>query len=47
MPDVEEAVQWYEKVLGFKLIAGPDTFNAEEEQAENMTQDLLGFISKK
>ncbi|AYE48327.1 VOC family protein [Priestia megaterium] len=47
VPDVEEAVQWYGKVLGFKLIAGPYTFNAEEEKAENMTQDLLGSHIKK
>ncbi|MFQ6391498.1 VOC family protein [Priestia aryabhattai] len=47
VPDVEKAVQWYEQVLGFKRIAGPYTFNAEEEPAENMTQDLLGSRIKK
>ncbi|MBZ6489408.1 VOC family protein [Priestia aryabhattai] len=47
VPNVEEAVHWYEQVLGFKRIAGPYMFNAEEEKAENMTQDLLGSHIKK
>ncbi|MDI2588290.1 VOC family protein [Psychrobacillus sp. NEAU-3TGS] len=42
VPDIEEAIKWYEEILEFKLIAGPYSFNAEEENKHNMTNDLLG-----
>ncbi|WNS81474.1 VOC family protein [Domibacillus sp. DTU_2020_1001157_1_SI_ALB_TIR_016] len=28
VPDLEKAVDWYEKTLGFELIAGPYLFDA-------------------
>ncbi|WP_067726034.1 VOC family protein [Oceanobacillus damuensis] len=47
VPDIEKAIEWYEEVLGFKLIAGPYSFNAEKEDRRNMTNDLLGGHIKK
>lgn len=42
VPDLEEAIQWYEKVLGFELFAGPYQFDQQEFEAGNMTNDLQG-----
>lgn len=42
VPDLEKAIDWYEKILGFELIAGPYFFDASEEEKPNMTQDLQG-----
>lgn len=45
--DLDQAIDWYEKVLNFKLIAGPYSFQQEKEDAYNMTNDLLGNHIKK
>jgi hypothetical protein len=45
--DLEGAIKWYEDVLGFKLIAGPYTFDANTAGQPNMTNDLLGAHIKK
>ncbi|MCK1981928.1 MULTISPECIES: VOC family protein [Peribacillus] len=42
VPDLDAAIKWYEQVLGFKLLAGPYSFDASEENEHNMTNDLLG-----
>lgn len=47
VPDLESAINWYGKVLGFKLIAGPYSFQAKDEKKHNMTNDLLGEHIKK
>lgn len=47
VPDLDEAIQWYEKVLGFELIAGPYRFDKQESEAGNMTNDLQGESIKK
>ena len=45
--DLDKAIDWYKKVLNFKLIAGPYSFQQEKEDANNMTNDLLGNHIKK
>ncbi|MCM3166379.1 VOC family protein [Peribacillus frigoritolerans] len=47
VPDLDAAIKWYEQVLGFKLLAGPYSFDASEENEPNMTNDLLGDEVKK
>lgn len=47
VPDLDAAITWYEQVLGFKLLAGPYSFDSENEQHPNMTNDLLGNHIKK
>ncbi|CAH0307948.1 hypothetical protein SRABI84_04746 [Peribacillus simplex] len=42
VPDLDAAIKWYEQVLGFRLLAGPYSFDAGEENKHNMTNDLLG-----
>ena len=42
VPDLDAAIKWYEQVLGFRLLAGPYSFEAGEENEHNMTNDLLG-----
>ena len=46
VPDLDAAIKWYEQVLGFKLLAGPYSFDASEENEHNMTNDLLGVKLK-
>ncbi|MED3892297.1 VOC family protein [Peribacillus frigoritolerans] len=41
VPDFDAAIMWYEQVLGFRLFAGPYSFDAGEENKYNMTNDLL------
>ncbi|MDN4526027.1 VOC family protein [Fictibacillus fluitans] len=45
--DLESAVKWYEDILGFTLLAGPYTFDANTAGQPNMTNDLLGAHIKK
>ncbi|MFT8323105.1 MAG: VOC family protein [Bacillus sp. (in: firmicutes)] len=47
VPDLEYAIHWYEKVLGFQVIAGPYSFDASKENPDNMTNDLLGSDIRK
>lgn len=47
VPDLEKAIEWYGKVFGFHVLAGPFDFNEEKEPAPNMTQDLQGTEVKK
>jgi catechol 2,3-dioxygenase-like lactoylglutathione lyase family enzyme len=42
VPDLDEAITWYENVLGFERIAGPYTMEAKEAEPDNMGQDLFG-----
>ncbi|PCD09432.1 hypothetical protein CMV16_03230 [Peribacillus simplex] len=45
--DLDAAFKWYGQVLGFRLLAGPYTLDANEENEHNMTNDLLGDPVKK
>ncbi|MFY0782334.1 VOC family protein [Peribacillus simplex] len=47
VPDLDAAIKWYEQVLGFKLLAGPYSFDAGGEKKTNMMNDLLGDHVKK
>ncbi|WP_144549982.1 VOC family protein [Peribacillus simplex] len=47
VPDLDAAIKWYEQVLGFRLLAGPYSFDAGAENKHNMTNDLLGADVKK
>lgn len=47
VPDLDAAIKWYEQVLGFRLLAGPYSFDASEENEHNMTNDLLGATVRK
>lgn len=47
VPDLEQAIDWYSKVFGFYVLAGPFEFEETEEKKQNMTQDLLGEEVKK
>lgn len=48
VPDIEAAVDWYEKVLGFSSITSIDTFRAEDGHAGELLQDVFGdFTSLK
>ncbi|MDM5221844.1 VOC family protein [Peribacillus sp. NJ11] len=46
VPDLDAAIKWYEQVLGFRLLAGPYSFDVAEENENNMTNDLLGDTVK-
>jgi catechol 2,3-dioxygenase-like lactoylglutathione lyase family enzyme len=47
VPDLDRAIEWYSKVFGFYILAGPFEFNDENEKLPNMTKDLLGNEIKK
>ncbi|MFS0765101.1 VOC family protein [Peribacillus phoenicis] len=47
VPDLGAAIKWYEQVLGFRLLAGPYSFDTSMENKPNMTNDLLGNTVKK
>jgi catechol 2,3-dioxygenase-like lactoylglutathione lyase family enzyme len=42
VPDLDQAIEWYGKVFGFYVLAGPFEFDAANEETDNMTQDLQG-----
>ena len=42
VPDLDRAIDWYSKVFGFYILAGPFKFNDSNERFPNMTKDLLG-----
>ncbi|ETP69121.1 VOC family protein [Planococcus glaciei] len=42
VPDLDQAIDWYCKVFGFYVLAGPFDFDAAEAEPDNMTQDLQG-----
>lgn len=42
VPDIEEAIEWYQDVLGFTLIKGPDTVVAGEGHGGRQALDVLG-----
>ena len=42
VPDLDQAIRWYEEVLGFEKIAGRYSFEQEKENQHNMTNDLQG-----
>ncbi|TWT06609.1 glyoxalase [Planococcus sp. CPCC 101016] len=47
VPDLDKAIDWYKKVLGFYILAGPFEFNAANKNSEAMTLDLQGAELKK
>ena len=47
VPDLDRAIDWYNKVYGFYILAGPFSFDAVHEPSDNMTQDLQGSEVKK
>jgi hypothetical protein len=47
VPDLDAAIKWYEQVLGFRLLSGPYSFDASEENEHKMTNDLLDDHIKK
>ncbi|MBT2569982.1 VOC family protein [Planococcus sp. ISL-110] len=47
VPDLEKAIEWYRKVLGFYILAGPFDFDAADENPEAMTLNLQGDDLKK
>lgn len=42
VPDLDQAIDWYTKVFGFYILAGPYDFDEKNEQLFSMTQDLQG-----
>ena len=47
VPDLDRAINWYRKVFGFYILAGPFDFNAADENSGAMTLDLQGAELKK
>lgn len=47
VPDLDKAIDWYSKVFNFRILAGPFEFDANDENADTMSQDLQGFEVKK
>lgn len=47
VPDLDRAIDWYCKVFGFYILAGPYDFDEKNEQLFSMTQDLQGSEVKK
>lgn len=42
VPDIEEAIEWYQNVLGFTLIRGPDTVVGNEGHGGRQAVEFLG-----
>jgi catechol 2,3-dioxygenase-like lactoylglutathione lyase family enzyme len=42
VPDIQEAIDWYTKIFGFKVIAGPDTIVADESPDGLILKDIFG-----
>lgn len=47
VPDLDEAIRWYQDVFGFYILAGPFDFEEAGPEAEARTQDLQGNHVKK
>ncbi|MGI2328072.1 VOC family protein [Planococcus sp. YIM B11945] len=47
VPDLERAIDYYSKVFGFYVLAGPFKFNEELDTQPHMTKDLFGPEVKK
>lgn len=47
VPDLDQAIDWYRKVFGFYILAGPFDFNAADKNSSAMTLDLQGDELKK
>ncbi|MCM3610039.1 VOC family protein [Planococcus sp. MERTA32b] len=47
VPDLDRAIDWYSKVFGFYILAGPFEFDERNEELFTMTQDLQGPEVKK
>ena len=43
LPDLDRAIDWYCKVFGFYILAGPYESDNRNEQHFSMTQDLRGL----
>ena len=42
VPDIEAAIEWYGKIFGFELIAGPDEFRPDGSHFGNLSSDICG-----
>lgn len=42
VPEIEEAIDWYESVLGFDLLMGPQRIEHGEEHIGKLCADVLG-----
>lgn len=47
VPDLDQAIDWYCKIFGFYILAGPFDFNEADKPTPNMTQDLQGTEVKR
>lgn len=46
VPDVEAAVEWYREVLGFDVIAAPETFEPDDDHAGELLTEALGAFER-
>lgn len=42
VPDIDEAIEWYQSVLGFTLIRGPDTVVGNDGHGGRQAAEFLG-----
>jgi catechol 2,3-dioxygenase-like lactoylglutathione lyase family enzyme len=47
VPNIEQAVKWYQNVLGFRLVGGPVEFVMDESLASKALKDIHGENLKK
>jgi catechol 2,3-dioxygenase-like lactoylglutathione lyase family enzyme len=41
-PDINEAIEWYKKIFGFRLIRGPETIKADDSIRGLVFKDIFG-----
>ena len=42
VPDINDAIDWYKKIFGFRLIGGPDTIKADDSTRGLVFKDIFG-----
>lgn len=47
VPDLDEALKWYQEVLGFTILRGPTELSADDPRVGNALQDIFGSEFKK
>ncbi|HZO11131.1 MAG TPA: VOC family protein [Nitrososphaeraceae archaeon] len=47
VPDVERALKWYQKVMGFTVLRGPTELATDDKQIGNALQNIFGSKFKK
>lgn len=47
VPDLDEALKWYQEVLDFTILRGPTDLSADDSQVGNALQDIFGPEFKK